>query len=121
MNARKERRRYRRARLLNIVTGERNEIALTDFATDEEHNSSILAVDTNLELRADLDKAFLPFSPLQKRILLRVLLQGQSVDEAAKHSKRSRRWWANWIRNVAMPHLRTALADYVENGKLVLR
>lgn len=110
---------YKRATLLNSSTGKPEEIEL--FDTNDEHNEDLLVFEPQHELKADLEKAFAPFTKLQKRILLRVLLQGQSVEEATKNSRLSRRWWANWLQTEAMPQLRTALSDYYVNGKLVLR
>ena len=53
---------------------------------------SSLSGDANLELKADLAMAFRPYSPAERRIIFKVLVQGQSVEKATrrmrKHSSR---------------------------------
>ena len=110
---------YKRTRLKNPVSQEREEVELFDI--NDEHNEDRLAVESYPELHADLTKAFAPFTHAQKLILSRVLLQGQSVEEASKYSRKSRSYWTKWLAEKALPYLRERLSDYIENGKLVLR
>lgn len=109
---------YNRAKLFNPVTQQREEIVLLDMGAPE--NEDLMPVESQLELHADLTKAFSVFTFVEKRFLIRVLLQGQSVDEAAKGSKLSRRRWADWMQTKAMPVLKDQLSDYFKDGKVTL-
>jgi hypothetical protein len=101
--------------------GLREEIPTFDHTEESPNVEAILAVPSFLELRADLNKAFSTFSRLEQRILVRVLVQGQSVAEAVKHfRRRGSRTWERWMTQEALPRLRTLLGDYYENGKVVL-
>ena len=110
--------RERAARLRNHVTGERQEVVL--FDTIGETNEDLLAQDLQVELSIDVRNALKSFSPVERRIIIRVLVQGQAVKEATQNLRHSRRTWARWLKDEALPRLRAALGDYCENGKVVL-
>lgn len=110
--------RERATRLRNRVTGERQEVAL--FDTIGETNEDLLAQDSQAELSIDVRNALKSFSPIEQRIIVRVLVQGQAVEEATRHFKHSRRTWSRWLKDEALPRLRTALGDYYQDGKVVL-
>lgn len=107
---------YKPAVLRNRVTGKREEIILVDFQ-DEDIETSFLAIPSNPELKADLSAALKLFSPIEKRILFRVLVQGQSVREATARMKRSARSWERWLSEKALPSLRACLEDYREEAE----
>ena len=106
---------YKPAVLRNLVTGKREEIILID-TQDEDIETSLLAIPSNPELKADLRAALSGFSPLEKRILFRVLVQGQSVREATTRMQRSARSWERWLSEKALPTLRIYLEDYREEA-----
>ena len=109
---------YRRARLTNGATGERQEVELFDI--NDEKNGSLLFKDSNSELKVDLKAALAGFSLTKRRILFRVLVQGQSVKTATNHMKGSSRTWERWFTDSAMPHIRKCLSDYYANGEVAL-
>jgi hypothetical protein len=96
--------------LRNFLTGKRQRVLLFDPADFNKLQSE----GADLELHADIAKALSQFSPLEKRIILRVLVQGQSVREATKSIKGSRSKWASWLRTYAVPVMQKALEDYAE-------
>ena len=118
LNADGPKKEYHRATLRNPYTGLREEIELFDI--NDETNEDLLAQDFRLELKADLKAALVTFSPLEQRIIFRVLVQGQSVREATKRMKSSSRTWERWLSEEALPRLRKLLEDYQEDGKVVL-
>jgi hypothetical protein len=75
---------------------------------------------TNLDLNIDLQNALAQFSPIQQRVLRRVLIEGYSMADATKHTKKSRSEWQRWFQFVAMPALQESLKDYYKDGKLIL-
>jgi DNA-directed RNA polymerase specialized sigma24 family protein len=118
----RKREQYRRAKLNgndvflvppDQLSGERVE---SDVYIDREQ----LAVDPQNELKVDLAKAFETFSTLEKRVLVRVLIQGQSINEATKHMKGSLRSWQYWYSREAFPRLQEKLGDYFTNGHVAL-
>lgn len=124
---------YRHARLKNRSTGESQDVLLIppheltgEYKNDEGQRttqpliSENLSVEANSELKVDLTKAFAQFSPLEKRVLHRVLIQGQSIREATKNMKGSLRNWQYWVSREALPKLRKSLKDYFQDGKVVL-
>lgn len=112
MNAEGKLKNYARCTLRNLSTGESEEVRL--FDPQDEHNEDLLAFDAHHELKADLRAALDTFSSIEKRIILRVLLQGQSIQEATKRSKTPLRTWQRWMAEVAIPRLRSLLADYAD-------
>ena len=64
------------------------------------------------ELKFDMGRALAMFSPAERRIILRVYVQGQSIDVATRGSKKSRSYWEHFLRTVAIPRLRDSLKDY---------
>ncbi len=125
---------YHRATLKHHALGKGIEVMLLPPETFEDAGSmdeyplfhdpsaaEILAQEPRYELKKDLKQALGQFSPIEQRILFRVLVQGQSVTEATKNMKHRRGRWEPWLRNVALPKLRELLADYYQNGKLVLQ
>ena len=109
---------YKPAVLRNRFTGKREEILLVDMQ-DEYIETRFLAIASNPELKADLSAALRAFSPIEKRILFRVLVQGQSVREATTRMQRSARSWERWLSEKALPALRTYLEDYREETQRV--
>jgi hypothetical protein len=110
---------YKRAELINDSTGKVEEIVLFDI--NDEHNEDLLACRPRLELRADLKAALDTFTLIEKRILFRVLVQGQSLRTATKRMRKSSRTWERWYSEEALPRLRKLLEDYQEDGKVVLQ
>lgn len=107
--------RYERARL-RTPTGERYEVMCVDFQDEEIENALLEDNRFNPELRIDLTKALTAlFTPLQRRVLLRVLLQGQSVRRATERMKGSNDVWERWIAKVALPALRERLSEWRED------
>lgn len=138
-NVRHNKNYQRTIELRNWVTGEKqNVITLdptelfddADYDEDDGINQSHLfsrtqtfrglTTDVNFELQTDVRDALRHFNPIEQRILYRVLIQGQSVDEATKKMKHGRGRWQVWLNTVALPRLRAMLADYSEKGKVVL-
>ena len=107
---------YKRARLKNQATGQRLEIILADPHSLD--NS--LRYDPQHELKADVHKVLESFSPIERRIILRVLVQGQSLEQATCRMKSSSQKWRQWFATTAIPRLRKQLKDYFQDGKLVL-
>lgn len=107
---------YKRARLKNSITGQRLEIILTDPRALD--NS--LRYDPQHELKADVHKVLEGFSPIERRIILKVLVQGQSIEQATSRMKSSSQKWRQWFATTAVPRLRKQLGDYFQDGKLVL-
>jgi len=101
---------YKRVTLRNTHTGEPEEVHL--FDPQDEANEGLLAVDAHLELKADLKAALETFTKREQLIILRVLLQGQSVEQATKLMKGSLRSWSRWLYEDALPRLRSLLEDY---------
>jgi hypothetical protein len=85
-----------------------------------ESGSSSLTVNPQYELKKDMAQALSKFSPVERRIIFRVLIQGQSLALATKHSKFSYGYWYNWLHTNALPALRKSLSDYHVNGKVVI-
>ena len=110
--------RERATRLRNRMTGERQEVVLFDMIG--ETNEDLLAQDLQVELSIDVRNALQSFSPVERRIIIKVLVQGQAVKEATRNLRHSRRTWARWLKDEALPRLRTALGDYYQDGKVVL-
>ena len=99
-------------RATNHVTGAREDVILMDphhLATHE-----ALTIDSMIELRTDLRRALSQFNRVEQRVILAVLVQGQSVETATARRKRTTAWWSNWLYGEAIPKLRESLADYQE-------
>lgn len=107
---------YKRARLKNSATGQRLEIILTDPSS----LSDSLQYDPQHELKGDVHNALEGFSPIERRIILRVLVQGQSLEKATARMKHSSQKWRKWFVATALPQLRKRLGDYFQDGKVVL-
>lgn len=105
-------------RITNISTGALDEVVL--FDPQDEANEVLLAFDANIELKVDLFLALAKFSVTEKRIILRVLLQGQSVREATKTMKRTSRYYEKWLSSEVLPYLRKQLAAYKAELRTVL-
>ena len=103
---------YKPAQLTNFLTGKREEIFLVDPQNEVFERALLADVNHNAELHADLNAALSAFSIIEKRIIFRVLVQGQSVKEATKKMKKSARHWELWLRNHALPIMQTLLEDY---------
>jgi DNA-directed RNA polymerase specialized sigma24 family protein len=108
---------YNRARLRNLYTGRLQEIILEDFTRPRREQ----AEDPKIELRIDVRRALHKFSPIERRVLLKVLVQGQSIEEATRRMKHSARKWRDWYSKAALPQLRAALADYREKSGVLQR
>lgn len=123
---------YRLATLKNWITGESQNIILgdprqfEDIMFDYWGESSFISKSKRLQiadmamLNTDLRRAFGKYSPMGKRILLRVLVQGMSIREASRYTRASTTYWKDWLRKEVLPELRIALADYYKNGKVVI-
>ena len=109
---------YDNARIGNLSTGKREFVML--FDPQNEKNDYLLSSEYPIELRADLTRALSAFSPLKQRILVRVLLQGQSVREATKGMRGSKDTHERWLYKTALPRLRSLLADYKEQLRTTL-
>ncbi len=101
-----------RARLTNRTTGKREDLIY--FDPQDEVNEYLLASDFQIELKADIHRALRTFSPIEQRIIVRVVLQGQSMRDATRKTKCPRRTWTRWLSEEALPRLRTLLHDYKE-------
>lgn len=103
---------YKQAVLTNPVTGKRKEeVLLLDFQ-NEDVESALLGSDDNPELREDIRRALSGFSQVQKRLLFRVLVQGQSVRSATRRWKNTSKQWERWFYQQALPALRKSLVAY---------
>lgn len=107
---------YAPMRATNPHTGKRQPVVLME----PRHLERAVAVDSYPELREDLRRALEPFTKLQKRVLFRILVQGQTLPVATKGLARSTVWWWGWYTKTALPKLRKSLQEYVENGKVVI-
>lgn len=103
---------YYPATLRNQSTGKRELVEL--FDPQDESNEKHLISTVNFDLNADVKSALGRFSKAEQRVLYRVFVQGQSVKEASKRSRRSVRSWERWIKDEALPTLREHLKDYAE-------
>ncbi len=107
---------YTPAYLRNRITHRREEVILFDPLDEGSAEKRLLsACKSNYELHCDLTAAFKSFSPIEKRIILRVLLQGLSVEEACQRMRKSARTWERWMYTKALPVLRVVLSDYEED------
>ena len=105
------------------INGKRHRVIL--FAQDKliaiaGGTKKLSPINQQYELKADVAEAVSQFSPAEQRMVFRVLVQGQSIDKAAKGSKFSTSYWAHRLATFIIPRLKGALADYNEKGKLVL-
>lgn len=98
--------------LRNRSTGKREPVLLIDPQDEQTERNLLADCSHNPELQADLSIALSAFSPIEKRIIFRVLLQGQSVEEATQGMRQSRRTWARWLNEQALPVLQVILSDY---------
>lgn len=116
---------YQPMRARNAITNKLEEVVLVDavkFADFKE-----LAVDSQIELKLDLKRALSKFNEAQRKVLFRTLVQGMSIEAAVEgvrigkaRVRKSNLWWWRWMNNIALPQIRSKLADYVEKGKLVV-
>lgn len=105
---------YSRARL-RTPTGERLEVACVDFQNEDVESMLLEDNSFNPDLRLDLERAMVAlFTPLQRRVLSRVLVQGKSVRQATERMKGSNDVWERWIAKVALPALRERLSAWKE-------
>jgi hypothetical protein len=104
---------YSPASLRNRVTNKRQEVMLVDPHNNQIIESAFLQdLGQDVELHADVKRALEPFSAIEKRVIFRVLVQGQSIEEATKKTRWSSRTWQRRLKYETFPHLRTALRDY---------
>ena len=109
---------YTRARFTN-AQGDRDEVLLFD-PTDEAYEPD-LAVENPVELRVDLTRALSMFTLQERKVIFNVYVKNQPVTLATRRMrKHDARWWRDWLRTTALPKLRKRLADYNENGRVVL-
>jgi len=119
-------------KLRNFVTGKKQRVIngmtsdqlerCADFS-DKAYNGPIaLRVDDfPMEFKMDVRRALMKFGPLQREFLFNVLVRGLSVEFASKLTRKTRHHWEVWLARFALPTLRTALAEYAPQGKLVLK
>ena len=101
----------------NAHTGKIQQVVL--FAPNVFNTLPALVKEDHPELREDLRRALSHFNSTQRRVLFRVLVQGQSIETATRGSKWTSQRWRKWF-GQAVQQLRGHLADYVENGKVVI-
>ena len=125
---------YGRARLRNWHTGKPQEILLVDWNELEKalgtpkrslNNSYHELFRTGAtdkapppELKKDVRDALKVFSPIEQRILFRVIVQGQSFEVATARMLASSQSWRQWYVAVALPLLRERLADYADTFRV---
>ena len=107
---------YSPMKVTNLHTGKLEEVVLISPHQLQDR----IVVEDHSELRLDLKRALKPFTTVQRRVLYRVLVQGQSIETASKGLSKTQRWWSGWLQGTALPKLRAALGNYVEGGKLVI-
>lgn len=95
-------------------------VVLYDPRREDDEIVKSTIIDTQMDLNCDLDKAFSQFSVTETRLLVKLLVLGQSMDKATARMKKSREYWRTWYMNVALPKLRESLSAYYENGKVVV-
>ena len=110
---------YNRARFVNIQ-GEREEVVLFDPQSDS--SDHMLAVPSHPELFLDLKEALTEhFTLVERKVIFNYLVKNQPMTIATRGlRKHPARWWREWLRTKALPKLRKLLADYKEDGKVVL-
>lgn len=104
---------YKPARLTNRLTGNREEIVLIDTQDDFTERKFLQSI-RDYDLRVDLTSALSTFSLVEQRIIIRVLLQGYTYEQATRRTKRSASAWQAWMQKKALPRLRNFLEDYRE-------
>jgi len=124
---------YKRAQLRNWHTGMPQEILLVDWndlerylgnpnaGSNSYHDQFRDAATSNeppQELKKDVRDALKLFSPIQQRILFRVIVQGQSFEVATARMRSSAGTWRHWYSTVAAPLLREKLADYQDSFRV---
>jgi len=118
---------YRSARLRNWHTGQLQEILLVDWneleralgtstsrmnAWHELFREPATTVEPPPELKKDVRDVLRLFSPIEQRILFRVIVQGQSFEVATARMKASATSWRRWYQDEAAPLMRAKLGDY---------
>lgn len=103
---------YSRMSASNFITGQLQEVILVDPTVLQD--SPALTSDSKIELRADLDKAMSQFTSVQRRVIVAVLVEGQSVQAAVKRRVKTSAYWTKWLYGYAVPALKSALRDYQE-------
>ena len=101
---------YNPATLHNRNTGEKEYIHL--FDPNDEANGDLLGYEEKIELRLDLQRAFLQFPKTQQNFLNRVFFHGYTIKEAAGKRRKSASTWRRWFNDEALPKLRASLKDY---------
>lgn len=101
---------YQDARIRNATTGKRDSVVL--FDPQNEVNDHLLSSDFPIEMRLDLKRALESFTHNQQLIIVRVLLQGYTFQQATKRMRISYVSAWRWFRNTAIPQLQAALIDY---------
>jgi len=124
---------YKRAQLRNWHTGKPQEILLVDWNELERYLGNPTAVSNSYhdqfregatsnepspELKKDVRAALKLFSPIQQRILFRVIVQGQSFEVATARMRASAGTWRHWYTSIAVPLLREKLADYRDSFRV---
>lgn len=115
---------YTRMRVRNQHTGEREDVILLSPARLAQHPALVRS--PNVEAHADIQKAMASFTPIQRRVLAYVLIQGQSIEVATARMNKSAVHWRRWLEKEALPLLRKKLSYYYEKspthqaGKVVL-
>ena len=125
---------YKRAQVRNWSTGRPQEILLVDWNQLEDYLGKPKPASRNTyqelfrevavspspspELKKDVRDALKLFSPIQQRILFRVIVQGQSFEVATARMRSSAGTWRHWYSTVAAPLLREKLADYQDSFRV---
>jgi len=125
---------YGRARLRNWRTGKPQEILLVDWNELERYlgnprpsahqgyhemfRNVVISPEPSPELKKDVRDALKVFSPIEQRILFRVIVQGQSFEVATARMLASSQSWRQWYVTTALPLLRERLADYADTFRV---
>jgi hypothetical protein len=110
---------YNRARFVN-AQGEREEVVL--FDPQDDSSDHMLAIPSHPELFLDLKEAIAEnFTRVERKVIFNTLVKNQPMTIATRGlRKHPARWWREWLRTKALPKLRKLLADYQEDGRVVL-
>ena len=102
------------------LTGPAGRMTVLLYDPTDETRSDWLVSDPKIEMKADVHRAFLKFSAIERRFLFNVLVIGKSLEQATARSKWTKERWRLWLNNTALPKLRRLLKDYNENGRVVI-
>jgi hypothetical protein len=108
---------YHRATLSNWVSGEREEIVLTEPAALADY--TFLVISPSPELRIDLKRALSVFTRSERQLLMNILVRKMPLERAVAKRRKSISHWRRWVKS-AIERLRADLSEYQQDGKVVL-